>query len=851
VTAIPLAALEAYEVVETYREGAARAEESMLGVADVMATAVGRHLSDATALLSNFAILLPDDIVENPARCRALLAPAPRILRAYSNLFVVDPDGVVRCSALPPDTTRPGWTSVAGTRWFVRARNGYTVPPTPLRPAPVTGEPTSIVARPLRDREGRIIGVLGASLDRRAILSLLDPALRPDGAVVTIFDPEVTVVARSSGHARWAGANLQGVPLDVREVSRGRRITRDRSLDGERRIFATVDLAGLGWKVSAGLPESDVLLAARADATRRVAVFLALLLAGGLLALGLYHQVARSLRFLVERTQAAARGEQVPLPPSSPLEVIEVGKQFNRALRAVSRARSAEVEARRRYQALLEHAVFGILVVDRDGIVREANPAAAEMLGCGEPSSLIGRDLRDFYVEPEEVGPVLELDGIDPMRDVEASWTRTGGEPITVRLAGAAIRYAGEDAVELIVEDISEQKALEMQYRQTQKMEAVGKLAGGIAHDFNNLLTVILAQAQFLLMDLSEGTDAYASAVDVRDAAQRAARLTQQLLGFTRNDESEPQVLDIHQVVTGLDKMLRRVIGEDIELVTEIAANQHHVRADQVQLEQVLMNLVINARDAMPNGGRIVVEAHNAVVSPLDRHQLGIPAGGYVRLVVRDTGQGMDELTRSRIFEPFFTTKDKGSGTGLGLAVVNSIVTQAGGQILVDSAPGRGTTFEILLPQARPDQESAVAPGEERSDEAGGTETVLVVEDEDPVRIVLRRVLERAGYRVLTAADGEEAKIIAQRFDGHIDLLITDMMMPGIKGNELAQWMARSSPETRTLIISGYSESPDLQTWVSGDPSIFLAKPFTPHALLMRVRERLASEPLAYAVGGR
>ena len=364
----------------------------------------------------------------------------------------------------------------------------------------------------------------------------------------------------------------------------------------------------------------------------------------------------------------------------------------------------------------------------------------------------------------------------------------------------------------------------EEQLRQAQKMEAVGRLAGGIAHDFNNLLTVITSYGDLLLEDLAPDDSRRDDVEQIRKAAEGAAALTRQLLAFSRQQVLEPKVLDIRAIVAGTEKLLRRLIGADVQLATSLASDLGAVKADPGQLEQIIINLAVNARDAMPGGGRLTIAATGM------EEVEGRP-GRWVMLAVSDTGIGMDEQTKARIFEPFFTTKESGKGTGLGLATVYGIVKQAGGFIWVDSEPGRGTSFEVYLPRV----DEPVAPAITRpapAEPGRGTETVLLVEDAPAVRLVTRQVLERYGYTVLEAPTGDMALRLAAKHHGPIHLLLTDVVMPGLSGRQLAGQLSQLRAEMKVLYVSGYADT--VESGVA-----YLQKPFAPEALARRVRDVL------------
>ncbi|MFM8551545.1 MAG: PAS domain S-box protein [Nitrospiraceae bacterium] len=418
-----------------------------------------------------------------------------------------------------------------------------------------------------------------------------------------------------------------------------------------------------------------------------------------------------------------------------------------------------------------------------------------------------------------------------------------GGELLGVlEFFSRQIRHPSEELFRMMTEigikagQFIERGVLEEQLRQSQKMDAIGRLAGGIAHDFNNLLTVISGYSQLLLRQLTPADPLWEKVEEIKKAGERAAALTRQLLAFSRKQVLAAKVLDVNDLVAGMNGMLRRVIGEDIELVTASSASRGAIKADQGQIEQVLLNLVVNARDAMPKGGRVTVETANVDVDESLARQSGtIKPGPYVLLAVTDTGEGMDAHTQAKIFEPFFTTKERGKGTGLGLATVYGIVRQSGGHILVSSKVGHGTTMKVYLPRVS----EALSVAESGSDDDGmtqGGETVLLVEDEEAIRKLLGRELQAKGYQVLEAREGLEAVEVCRRHQGPIHLLVTDVVMPKLSGRELADRVAPMRPDMRVLYLSGYTDDASVRHGVLEANVFFVQKPFTPTQLLLKVR---------------
>ncbi len=387
-----------------------------------------------------------------------------------------------------------------------------------------------------------------------------------------------------------------------------------------------------------------------------------------------------------------------------------------------------------------------------------------------------------------------------------------------------------------------ERKQLEQQFLQSQKVEAIGQLAGGVAHDFNNLVTIISGYSHLLLEALPPDERIHGYVMEIQHAGERAAALTRQLLAFGRRQVLQPQVLDLNGVVANMDKMLRRLIGEDVDLVTACLEGLGRVKVDPGQIEQVIMNLAVNARDAMPRGGKLTLETANVELDEAyARDHVAVKPGPYVMLAVSDTGCGMDAETQKHIFEPFFTTKEQGKGTGLGLATVYGIVKQSGGNIWVYSEPGRGTTFKIYLPRM---DEAVKMKGHSESPAATarGTETVLLVEDEDAVRTLVRGVLESSGYQVLEANGGTQALLISERYKKPIHLMLTDVVMSQMGGRELAEQLVGRHPETKVLYMSGYTDNAIVHHGVLDADTPFLQKPFAPDAVARKVREALDGE---------
>ncbi len=521
---------------------------------------------------------------------------------------------------------------------------------------------------------------------------------------------------------------------------------------------------------------------------------------------------------------------------------------FNAALRATQESlRRSESN----FRSLVMNAPYGICRCNTLGILQDANPALVAMFGYDSAAELTGRHLGSLYADAQQWFQTADyFHARKEFNNLTTECVRKDGAAIVARISGRSISNGKDGGTfEIFMEDVTETRTLELQLRQAQKMEAIGRLAGGIAHDFNNLLMVISGYVEFLLERLGPDPQLRGPAQEISNATQRATSLTRQLLAFSRKQILAPKLLDMNEVVAENLKMLTRMIGEDIDLVMVPGPTLGAVRADPGQIDQVIMNLAVNARDAMPQGGKLTIETANVTLDEnFARTHTPLTAGDYVMLVISDTGTGMDNETQSRIFEPFFTTKGI-KGTGLGLSTVYGIVKQSGGFIFVDSQPQRGTAFRAYFPRVDGREDAAAAQdslGLPRAEH--GQETILLVEDETNLRHLARQYLETQGYKILEAEDGAQALQIVDGYKGAIDLLLTDVIMPGANGRELAAQIARLLPNVRVLYMSGYTEN---AVGLDGtlDAGInLLQKPFSLPALKDRVREVLDSEPIPLEV---
>ncbi len=514
------------------------------------------------------------------------------------------------------------------------------------------------------------------------------------------------------------------------------------------------------------------------------------------------------------------------------------------------RAEAALRESEKRFQQFYDESPVGYHEVDTKGRITRVNRKELAMLGytAGE---MLGKPLWNFFVEEDTTRHVTlaKLSGDISFHDTfERTYRRKGGTTLPVFIEDRLLRDKGGQIIGMrsAVEDITErrqtQEALrksEEQLRQWQKVEAIGRLAGGVAHDFNNLLMTIKGCSELLLNAFDRRDPRREEVEEILKAADRATSLTRQLLAFGRRQVLQPQLLDLNSIVMNMDKMLRRLIGEDVQLITSLDSELWSVKVDPGMIEQVIMNLVVNSRDALPNGGKLTIETSNVVHDEeYASAHISVKPGHYVMVAVSDNGCGMDKEIQSHLFEPFFTTKEKGRGSGLGLSTVYGIIKQSGGNIWAYSEPGQGTTFKIYLPRVEKTAKM-YKPKARPSTAPGGTETILLVEDEEAVRTMVSRILQNKGYTVLEARHGHEAIDICERYQEPIHLMVTDVIMPQMSGRELAERLAPMLPDMKVLYMSGYPDNTIVQHGVLEPGTAFLQKPFTLNALELKVREVL------------
>jgi PAS domain S-box-containing protein len=840
---VPFTGLVLYFGIAAYRSEKQRAEERLLGVADAATAGIHQFLEDSRLLLEGLAedthvtSLDPEECSGHFGELGTMLTPT------YTNLASWSREGRPVCSILP---SPEGGLDMSGAPGFAEALASETTGLTPVQRGRRSGRWSTQLTHPLRDASGTRTGMLSLSIDLVRFRDILLGMSLPERSLVSLTELDGTVVARSIDSERWVGQKPPSADARSEDdpTFSVRGFSRARTFDGSDFSWGFVRVPDTDWLVYAGIPTEEVYGNVWAGRVRWI--LLTTLVLGGAFFLGwnVYVRLARPLEALVEGIARATPTKVANLPTDGPSEIAWVAERFNRAWAAQAHAERERERSDERIRSLVENAVTGMCVVTSAGRFLEVNRALADILAFSSQEDLLATPLQEVYPTPQDRRSPLEVVARLPeFRGIPATLMRQDGVLVEVRLSGRRVEHKDSEVVwEVIVEDVTELTRLQTQSLQAQKMEALGRLAGGVAHDFNNILTIVQGQADLLREDdrLDEGHREQAE--EMYHATLRAAALNRQLLAFGRRSPGDRRPMSLNDIVRGFELVLRRAAGDEVAVRIELAADLAPVLVDRSQMEQVLMNLVVNARDAMPGGGTLRLATHEEVFDPGEASgDLSKGAGRYVVLSVTDSGSGIPEEVLPHIFEPFYSTKSDTKGTGLGLATVYGIVTDSGGHIWVASPPGAGTTVRVFLPALV----GAIVdgpPAPSTSEPPAGSGLILLVEDEEGVRRLAGTFLERGGYEVIAAADGPEALRIARARGGTFDLLVTDIVMPGMKGHEVAKELAEAGSIRRALFVSGYPEGFDkvgvtdrLEAWA------FLAKPFSGRDLLRAVGELLGA----------
>ena len=842
--ALPPVLFSVVQVREADRQARQDVEQIALQLAQRIATRVDDHLSAVDALLITLTRVVRTDRAGEAFNSELLTSVSRDLSKVrFLNLSVADSAGhVIGLSNAP----RPGGLLTVADRKYFRdavASRGIGIGQPMI--GRVTGQYSLGIGRAVLAPDGHVRGVVAASTMLAELRALLIPDNLPAEAVVTLLDERGVVLAQTQGGKEWVGRDIGALSSTPQRPAAREGVSEVTGADSVARLSGFATAERVPWRVFVGIPKYTALRQVQAQKREAIVLGIASLMVSLGLAWLLAKRIAGPVIALTADADAFASGD---LSHRSRVkahgELGQLAETFNRMAAALERRSNEVADSERRYRALFDTLPLPMWIYDVQSMrFLAVNQAAVERYGYSR-EEFLAMTLLDIRPADE----AERLSGVVPTlrreRLVGSPWRhRTrAGDILDVEITSDDL-FDGSARTRLVVAiDVTARNRTEAalresqeQLRQSQKMEAVGSLAGGIAHDFNNLLTAILGYCDLALESLPADMSARDDVEEIRRASQRAAELTHQLLAFSRRQMLKPSVFALNTTVVGTEKILRRLIRESIVLELSLAPDSPLVRADPAQVEQAILNLVVNARDAMEPGGRLVLATgESAFTRPQTVASGTLPPGRYATLSVMDTGTGITPEVRERLFEPFFTTKERGHGTGLGLATVYGIAHQSGGGVDVQSVPGEGSTFTVYFPEALDSEAGRTEPrGLETS--ARGEGTILLAEDDDAVRAIARTTLERAGYRVLSASDGASALVLADGHAGPIDLLLTDVIMPGMNGRELAQGMTTRRPGLPVLFVSGYTGNVLADHGLPSADHALLDKPFTPASLTAAV----------------
>jgi PAS domain S-box-containing protein len=855
--AVPLSVMAVLTVRQLVSDAHLRSTEEVRAIARQVANRLDDLVREHHGVLTVVAHTIRRDAGTMVER-DSLLAAISRDLPPYiQNLSIYSTEGVNLGHTFPYGTAPRA--VVGDRRYFTEALRTKRLAIGDPIVSRLSGRRVAGIVLPVLGADSSVTNVVAASIELDHLLELLTLPQLPERSVVTVLDTSGVIVARTAEPEWWIGRNVREHPSVQQMLARSSGEDELPSLDGVTRYVSFVRVTSAPWIVSVGVPPEVVHGQASERTIQGVVIGLLSLLGGLVLAAFFARRIGVPVGRLTEDAIALGHGDATrradahAAGPMRPLALAfnRMADELDQRARDSEASRRAVLESEAQYRLLSEGIPILIADVGDDGRIAYVNQAFVDFNGR-ERAALVGTPLVDVFptamradiasrARAAMAGTTTVFDTVLDRADGGAAHCLVTFVPRRSAEPGAPGTNGSRSGLLVLISDVTQRVELESQLRHVQKMEAVGQLAGGVAHDFNNLLTVILSHVSFARSELAEPTspDGVAESLgEIHAAGTRAAELTRQLLTFARRQQLTPQVLDLNAITAGIDRLLRRVLGEHIELVTVTSPELWQTEADPTQVEQILINLAVNARDAMPQGGRLTIETANATLGRqyAESHP-DVGPGDYVMVAVTDTGTGITPEDLGRIFEPFFTTKPLGAGTGLGLAVCYGIAKQHGGHIAAYSEVGHGSTFRLYLPRTHRRPEDDV--GGASLPATRGTETILLVEDTESVRVIAERALNDRGYHVLTAVDGVEGQRVAAAHDAPIDLLLTDMVMPRVGGRDLAAALRRARPAIKVLYTSGYTAHSTVSREGIDPNEPFLAKPYVPETLLAKVREVL------------
>ncbi|HEY5440285.1 MAG TPA: ATP-binding protein [Gemmatimonadaceae bacterium] len=842
----PMAAIAIWHFSEERADSRSRVEERTAEVARLIASRADEFVLRTEESLEAVALMVRVDPPDIPYNDSLLTAFDDRTVRTLGTLNVqLAGGGNIGASHAPAGANRA--FSLADRRYYTEAlRTGAFAVGEPVRSRPDSTRWMVGYGLPIRGRSGKFVAVAHESYWLDSLGYMADAGTLPAGSVVTVLDLRGRIVFRSAESKKYVGQDESALAgfREMKSTPRGTR-TNVSELDGVERVRSWERIGRAPWVVIVAIGTTEAILQQSARSRRELLAIVLTVALALLVAALVAGRISRPIIALTADAQAIAGGDLARRGSvTSTNEVGTLAVAFNQMAETVESQTKALTENERRYRLVFEGNPLPMWIWEvSTRKFLAANDAAIDRFGYSldEFLSMTARDVRP----PGDVPHFEELASGPVVRQNDAgvlTYRVKSGETFEAEIHASPIVWGGRESYLVVINDISERHraetalaASQAQLRQMQKIEAVGSLAAGIAHDFNNLLTAILGSIELAISSLPEEHEATDELRHARGSAMRATDLTKRLLTFSRQKVSAPMLVDVRDIVRGMQPLLVRTLGEQVKLELRLDRAPCTVRADPSQLEQVVLNLLVNARDAMPNGGSAVIHVHTLAT---DSASSGLAPGRWVLLAVADNGMGMDAATAERAFEPFFTTKERGKGTGLGLSMVFSIVQAAGGQVRLQSKVDEGTTLRVYFPLCAGEPVPRVTPSR-GTDTVGGDESVLLVEDDDAVRRVTARMLEGLGFRVIAAAGPRQALDLARDHIGTIDVLLSDVIMPGINGRELAEAVHKLRPGMKVVFVSGYTDDVALLQQLRAKTLFFLQKPFTAPALGQMIRSAL------------